>query len=119
MLRLIFCLIIRRHQNWTQGVEYINMKNVIIRHIKKTLRKREFWFTILLYPAIAAGYFYLKNNEALYQLVKRTGIWYFVISLILFLYITVIVTFENIEKRLMHKVQGNKLKIKQDEWRHK
>ena len=88
----------------------MDIKAVVIRHIKKTLRKREFWFTILLYPAIAAGYFYLKNNEAFYQLVKLIGIWYFVISFILFLYITVIVTFENIEKRLMNKVQGDKLK---------
>lgn len=97
----------------------MDMKAVINRHIKKTLRKREFWFTILLYPAIAAGHFYLKNNEALYQLVNRTGIWYFVISFILFMYIIIIVSFEILEKRLMNKVQGDKLKIKQDEWGHK
>ena len=97
----------------------MDIKAVVNRHIKKTLRKREFWFTILLYPAIAAGYFYLKNNEALYQLVNRAGIWYFVISFILFLYITIIVSFEILEKRLLNKVQGDKLRIKQDEWRHK
>ena len=97
----------------------MDIKAVVNRHIKKTLRKREFWFTILLYPAIAAGYFYLEKNEAIYQLVNRTDIWYFIITFLLFLYITAIITFENIEKRLMNKIQGDKLKIKQDEWRHK
>lgn len=97
----------------------MGIKAVVNRHIKKTLRKSEFWFTILLYPAIAAGYFYLKNNEELYRFISKTGIWYFVISFILFAYIMAIVTIEFFEKKYFHKIQGDKLKIKQDEWRHK
>lgn len=97
----------------------MDIKAVISRHIKKTLRKREFWFTILLYPAMAAGYFFLKNNDGLYRLVSKTGIWYFVISLILFTYIMAIVAIEFLEKKYFHKIQGDKLKIKQDEWRYK
>jgi hypothetical protein len=97
----------------------MNIHGIILRHLKKTLHKREFWFTILLYPAIATGYFYLKSNGVLYNLVNKTGIWYFVISFIIFIYIITIVTLEFVGKKLFHKIQGDKLRIKQDEWGHK
>ena len=93
----------------------MNIKTVLIKHLKKTMRKREFWFTILLYPAIAAGYFYLKNNPVFRDLVDKTHIWYFVIAFIFFVYVTCYVAFEVAEKRLHHKIQGDKLKIKQDQ----
>ena len=93
----------------------MNIKSMLVKHIKKTLRKREFWFTILLYPAIAAGYFYLKNNCYFYELVGKTSIWYFVVSFIFFVYITCYVAFEVVEKKLLHKVQGDKLRIKQEQ----
>lgn len=93
----------------------MNIKAVLIKHIKKTLRKREFWFTIIIYPAMAAGYLYLKDNPTLKELVYKTGIWYFVLSFIFFIYITVYVFFEVIEKKLHHKVQGDKLRIKQEQ----
>jgi hypothetical protein len=93
----------------------MNIKSVLLKHVKKTLRKREFWFTILLYPAIAAGYFYLKNNSFLNNLIGKAHIWYFIISFIFFVYITGYVAFEVIEKKLLHKVQGDKLRIKQEQ----
>lgn len=93
----------------------MNIKPMMLKYIKKTLRKREFWFTILLYPAIAAGYFYLKNNNLLNDLVGKTHIWYFVVCFIFFVYITCYVAFEIVEKKLLHKVQGDKLRIKQEQ----
>lgn len=93
----------------------MNIKALLIKHLKKTIRKREFWFTILLYPAIAAGYFYLKNNSEFRELVGKTHIWYFIIAFIFFVYIICYVAFVVIEKRLHHKVQGDKLKIKQEQ----
>jgi len=96
----------------------MNAKEVVFKHLKKTVRKREFWFTVVLYPTIVAGYYYLKNNHALYTLVNKSGIWYFVIAFILFVYIICYVAFEIIEKKLLHKVQGDKLKMKQEQnWR--
>ena len=89
----------------------MNIKSMMLKHIKKTLRKREFWFTILLYPAIAAGYFY----RFFYELVGKTHIWYFVVCFIFFVYITCYVAFEIVEKKLLHKVQGDKLRIKQEQ----
>lgn len=93
----------------------MNIKSVLIKHLKKTIRKREFWFTILLYPAIAAGYFYLKNNPAFCEFAGKTHIWYFVITFIFFLYIICYVTFEVLEKKLLHKIQGDKLRMKQEQ----
>jgi predicted permease len=115
MLRLLFCLIIRHIKTEYTGVDAMNIKALIIKHLKNTLRKREFWFTILIYPAIAAGYFYIKNYPVFLQLVGKTHIWYFIIAFIFFVYITCYVAFEVIEKRLHHKVQGDKLKIKQEQ----
>lgn len=93
----------------------MNIKSVLTRHLKKTLRKREFWFTILLYPAIAAGYFYLKNSSAFRELAGKPHVWYFVLAFIFFLYIICYVSFEIVEKKLLHKVQGDKLRIKQEQ----
>lgn len=93
----------------------MNIKALLIKKLKKTIRKREFWFTILIYPAIVAGYFYLKNNSTFNKFIGKTHIWYFIITLILFLYITCYVVFEVVEKRLHNKRQGDKLKIKQQQ----
>jgi uncharacterized membrane protein YhaH (DUF805 family) len=93
----------------------MNIKALLIKKLKKTIRKREFWFTILIYPAIVAGYFYLKNNSTFRKFAGKTHIWYFIIALILFLYITCYVVFEVVEKRFHNKRQGDKLKIKQQQ----
>lgn len=93
----------------------MNTSEMLFKRIKKTIRKREFWFTIILYPTISASYLYAKNSKWLNELIHKVGIWYFVVALIIFLYIIFYVTFEVIEKRLMHKVQGDKLKIKQEQ----
>jgi hypothetical protein len=85
------------------------------KHIKKTLKKREFWFTILLYTAMAAGYFHAKNSDSLKRMTSIPHIWYFAFSLIFFVYIICYVAFEIIEKKLLHKVQGDKLRIKQEQ----
>lgn len=94
------------------------IKALILKHLKKSIRKREFWFTVVLYPAITAGYFYLKNSHALYTFISKLGIWYFVIAFIISVYVICYVAFEVIEKKLLHKVQGDKLKMKQEQnWR--
>ena len=96
----------------------MNPKTLFFKHLKKTIRKREFWFTVLFYPSIAIAYFYLKSNKHLFDFVNKMGIWYFVIALIVLLYIICYVGFEIVEKKLLHKVQGDKLKIKQEQkWR--
>lgn len=93
----------------------MNIKLVLINYLKNTIQKREFWFTILLYPAIAAGYFYIRNYPTFREFAGKTHIWYFIIAFIFFVYITCYVVFEVVEKRLHHKVQGDKLKIKQEQ----
>lgn len=93
----------------------MHIKSVLIKHIKKTIRKREFWFTILIYPAIAAGYFYIRNDSSFSEFAGKTHIWYFIISFVFFAYVICYVAFEVIEKKLLHKVQGDKLRIKQEQ----
>jgi hypothetical protein len=96
----------------------MNIKTFIAKHLKKTIHKREFWFSVLLYPTISIGYLYLKNSKRLFEFVSKIGIWYFVIAFIILIYITFYVAFEVIEKKLLFKVQGDKLKIKQEQkWR--
>jgi len=93
----------------------MQIKSVLIKHIKRTVRKREFWFTILVYPVIATGYFYIKKNHSFSEFAGKTHMWYFIISFIFFAYIICFVAFEIIEKKLLHKVQGDKLRIKQEQ----
>jgi len=83
------------------------------RAVKRTVRQREFWFTVAVYPFFAACYTYVKGSRWLKDVVGKTGVWYFACSFMVFSYAVLAVACEIIEKKLKHKVQGDKLKIKQ------
>ena len=89
---------------------------LVLKKVMRTIKKKEFWFTIIVYPLFAIGYQYVKKNRQAYEMVNRTGIWYFVVSYMIALYIVFMVAYEIIEKKLRHKIQGDKLKQKQENW---
>ena len=94
------------------------LANFIIRQVKKTIRRRDFWFAITVYPLLLGVYRFINNDPKIYAEIQKFGNWYFLIAFLGSAYIVFLVVFETIEKRFRHKIQGDKLKIKQEQnWR--
>ena len=95
----------------------MSVKDLVLKTVKRSVKKREFRFTVVVYPVFLCGYTVIKNSKWLHDVVSQIGLWYFAVSYLVALYIVFMVAYEVVEKRLKHKVQGDKLKQKQERWK--
>lgn len=81
---------------------------------KKYLKNRNFVFCVTLYPVAFILYLvlfgYSQSNDF-----KEHALIYAITSFLVLGIVAIITIFETIEKRASHKVQGDKLKIKQSD----
>lgn len=85
--------------------------------LKKAVRRKDFWFAVIVYPLIAVGFMWCRSNPFLKDIVDKTGIWYFILSFFLSGFIIFNFIWHVIKRKLKHTGQGDKLKIKKDSWR--
>jgi Na+/melibiose symporter-like transporter len=82
------------------------------KQLKKLLRNKDFVFCIVAYPVALLLYVilrvYIPEPES-----EETGTYYTLVSILILGFVATVSIFERIEKRALHKVQGDKLKIKQ------
>ena len=83
--------------------------------IRKLLRDRDFVFCIISYPLLLVLYIVLKVYIGNTEFETDTRTYYRIVSFVVLGFISILSIFERIEKKAMHKVQGDKLKIKQKE----
>lgn len=88
-----------------------------LRSMKKTLRRKDFWFAVTVYPLMVMGYMWARDSIFLKDITGKAGIWYFVAAFLIFTFIVFNVIWHVIERKLKHTGQGDKLKIKEDRWR--
>ena len=92
----------------------------IFRKIKKILQKREFWFSVIIYPLGGCAYLYLKRYINMSTFNQERVLMYSEIIFVIFAALTIFTAYELIEKRLLHKRQGDKLRLKtkQKDWKN-
>ena len=94
------------------------MKHVFkdIRSMKKILRNRDFYFIIFVYPLGTALLLYLelKLMESVIMTAEKKDMYSF-LSIAVVIFFVAYTIYEIIDKKLLYKNQGDKLKIKQDD----
>ena len=87
--------------------------------LKRIAKNRNFLFCVIAYPISYCIFLYSKRYINLHPLSVDTINWYSGISFVILAFMTGLTIYELIEKRLFHKRQGDKLKIKQHQkdWR--
>lgn len=91
-----------------------------IKEFKKKFKKysrifknKNFLFTIFVYPAIYFAYIYALRYLNRNPFGDKFVLWYSGLTFFGLLILTLFAGYELIEKRLTHKVQGDKLRMKQ------
>ncbi len=94
------------------------MKQVVkdIRSMKKILRNRDFYFIIFVYPLGTVLLLYLEKKliESGIMTAEKKEM-YSVLSIAVVIFFVAYTIYEIIDKKLLYKNQGDKLKIKQDD----
>jgi hypothetical protein len=84
--------------------------------MKKILRNRDFYFIIFVYPLGTALLLYLEKKliESGIMTAEKKEM-YSVLSIAVVIFFVAYTIYEIIDKKLLYKNQGDKLKIKQDD----
>ena len=94
------------------------MKQIIkdFRSMRKIFSNKDFWFVLIVYPIgfFAYTYVVMKMNETPF-LTGETQEFYSLVCILISGFLTGYTLFEIIDKKLLYKNQGDKLKLKQDE----
>ena len=91
-----------------------------LRSLKRVFRNRDFYFVLTVYPLGAFLFVYalqkVRNNQIF---TKGSQEMCSVISITLMVFFVIYTVYEMIDKKLLYKNQGDKLKLKQGEkdWR--
>lgn len=92
----------------------MSLKSFILRKFKKIIQRKDFWFAIVIYPLLLWLYSYLKTNLVINKFVTDNALSYFIVFFCLAIFTTFLVAWEIFEKKIYHKVQGQKLQFKKD-----
>lgn len=85
------------------------------KQIKKLLRNRDFVFCIITYPIALVAFIILKVYIGNTDFETDTRTYYRIVSFVVLGFVAILSIFERVEKKVLHKGQGDKLKIKQKE----
>lgn len=92
---------------------------ITVKALKKLAKSRNFIFTVIVYPLGIFAYLYFRKYINMNPFKEQNIKWYSGLSFLVMAFLAIYTVYELIEKRLLHKIQGDKLKIKQSEgtWR--
>ncbi|MEM1724168.1 MAG: hypothetical protein QXW71_00105 [Thermoplasmata archaeon] len=79
------------------------------------LKRKDLYFVIIIYPVLALAYVKIKSWNVYNSFAaNKDNIFYYTLATFAVSVFTVTMyVFEYVEKRFMHKIQGSKLKLKQ------
>lgn len=79
------------------------------------LKRKDLYFVIIIYPLLTLVYIKIKSWNIYKSFISnKDNIFYYTLAVFAVSIFTVTMyVFEYIEKRFMHKIQGSKLKLKQ------
>jgi len=91
----------------------------VFKSLKRLLKNRNFLFCVITYPLAYCLFLYAKQYLNMHPLPADKVNWVSGVSFAVLAFVTGFTIYELIEKRLFHKVQGDKLKMKQHQrdWR--
>ena len=112
-------------KNLIQAVDFKKIVRSVLQNLKKFknfkkfLKNNDFRFTVIAYPVCIFGYLYLENYFKTYRLNENQLKWYSTVVFIALSILVLITVYELLDKKLFHKIQGDKLKMKQgQDWRN-
>lgn len=94
------------------------MKQIMkdFRSLRKIFSNKDFWFVLTVYPIGFFAYTYVTTKMKKTPLLTgETQEFYSLLCILIAGFFTVYTVYEVIDKRLLYKNQGDKLKLKQDE----